>query len=111
MAKVALHSSGLGGTGTRAASVLLITGLLLAFTVMAGAQDPQPKKKVAVVKPDDKKTDDKKTDTKTDPKPEPKPAPKPEPKPEPEPAATETTKTTGFASIEEPTRLINEYLA
>src|SRR5947207_1576637 len=89
MANVALRTSG------RAASVLAVAGLVLGFTLMAGAEDPKPgtKPKVAVVKPGDKKDDPKTTTpTKTD-------------TPTPAPVAK------GPDGLEEPTRLINDYLS
>jgi len=83
---------------------LVIAGLVLGLALSAEAQNPTdpPKPKVAVVKPGEKKTD---------PKPE---SPNTPTTPKPAPSTGTPTKageSAGFATLEEPTRLINDYLS
>jgi hypothetical protein len=87
MDNVALRRSG------RVASLLAVAGLVLGFTLIATAEDPKPgtKPKVAVVKPGEKKDDPKTTTPKTETPPSP--------------------VVRGPDGLEEPTRLINEYLS
>jgi hypothetical protein len=85
-------------------SFLVVAGLILGLAVMAEAQDTPKPKKVAVVKPEDNKndpkTDPKKTtDTKS------------ENKPIDTPTSANAPGSSGFATFEEPTRLINDYLS
>jgi hypothetical protein len=83
MITLSLRAFRANGTHARLASLLAMVGLLLSFTVIASAQDPKPNKpKVAVV-----------------------------PKTPDTPSSNSVAGPMGFASIERPTVLINEYLA